>query len=231
MRLDRFICKNTTFSHQTSRKLVVTGQVQVNSLYTTDPRHQVNQFDQVLLNGQLLQGSTPLYWMLYKPAGYLSATEDPVHPTVLELMPAELRTRLHLAGRLDRATTGLMLLTNDGHWSRRVTAPETRIPKTYRVRTATPVAADAESRFRDGIWLQREGVYTSPADIERLGDTECRLTIYEGRHHQIKRMFAAVGNKVTGLHRERIGRVTLDTALDPGESRPLTQDEVQVFMP
>ncbi|MBP0047375.1 pseudouridine synthase [Marinobacterium sp. AK62] len=231
MRLDRFICKHTAFSHKTSRTLVATGQVQVNSLCTTDPRQQINQFDQVLLNGQLLQGSTPLYWMLNKPPGYLSATEDPVHPTVLELMPAELRTQLHLAGRLDRATTGLMLLTNDGRWSRRVTAPETRIPKTYRVRTATPIATEAESRFKEGIWLQREGVYTSPASIERLSDTECRLTIYEGRHHQVKRMFAAVGNEVTALHRERIGRVTLDSALEPGDSRPLTQDEVQAFMP
>ncbi|GAA0790463.1 hypothetical protein GCM10009109_17940 [Marinobacterium sediminicola] len=163
--------------------------------------------------------------MLHKPAGYLSATSDPEHKTVLELLPSTLRPKLHIAGRLDRATTGLLILTNDGLWSRRITAPEEKIPKIYLVTTAEPISPDAEARFQQGIWLAREGVMTSPATIERLSEHCCRLTIFEGRHHQVKRMFAAIGNAVTALHRERMGPITLDEQLRPGEFRLLTDSE------
>lgn len=227
MRLDRFICKHTPHSHQTSRRLVASGQVRVDGCVQTDPRYSVDAFSTVHLNEQLLQQQQAHYLMLHKPAGYLSATRDPDHPTVLELLPEELRPELHIAGRLDRATTGLLLLTNDGLWSRRITAPEKKTPKVYRVTTAEPISPEAETRFDAGIWLAREGVMTSPAQLERLDRHTCRLTIHEGRHHQVKRMFAAVGNEVTALHRESMGVIQLDSELAPGEFRVLTTDERQ----
>jgi 16S rRNA pseudouridine516 synthase len=138
-----------------------------------------------------------------------------------------LRTNLHLAGRLDRATTGLLLLTNDGLWSRRITAPEQKIPKVYRVTTAETINPEAETRFAAGIWLAREGVLTSPARLERISPCEAHLTIYEGRHHQVKRMFAAIGNAVTALHRESMGSIRLDPDLAPGQYRPLTATELK----
>jgi len=225
VRLDRFICKHTEHSHQTSRRLVASGHVMVNGETATDPRRLIDAFSTIQLDGQLLQQQQAHYFMLNKPAGYLSATSDPEHPTVLELLPAPLRPLLHIAGRLDRATTGLLLLTNDGHWSRRVTAPEHKTPKVYHVTTAEPISVEAESCFQAGIWLAREGVMTSPAQLQRLGLRECRLTIYEGRHHQVKRMFAAIGNEVTQLHRESMGEIRLDSTLLPGSCRCLTEAE------
>lgn len=227
MRLDRFICKHTEHSHQTARRLVASGRVQVDGAIATDPRFSVNAFSTIDLDGQTLQKQNAVYLMLNKPAGYLSATTDPVHPTVMELVADALRPQLHIAGRLDRATTGLMLLTNDGHWSRQITAPEHKTPKTYRVTTKEPISTSAEMEFAKGIWLAREAVWTSPAQIERLAETHCRLTIYEGRHHQIKRMFAAIGNEVCALHRESMGIIQLDPNLAPGDSRALTTEEQQ----
>ncbi len=225
MRLDRFICKHTEHSHQTSRRLVASGRVSVDDQVLTDPRHAVSAFSTIRLDGQLLQQQQAHYLMLYKPAGYLSATSDPEHTTVLELLPAALRQELHIAGRLDRATTGLLLLTNDGSWSRQITAPEQKIAKVYRVTTAEPIKPEAEIRFHQGIHLARENVTTSPAQLERLSDCSCRLTIYEGRHHQVKRMFAAIDNEVIALHRESMGLIRLDEQLQPGEFRTLTEAE------
>lgn len=228
MRLDRFICKHTQYSHQQARRLVASGRVLVDGQVTRELRTAVTPFMQITLDDRLLQQRTAHYLMLHKPAGYLSATTDPLHPTVLELLPPELRHELHLAGRLDRATTGLLLLTNDGQWSRRLTDPAQKIPKVYRVTTAEPINPSAEARFAEGILLPREGITTSPARIERINPCEARLTIYEGRHHQVKRMFAAIGNRVTALHREAAGLIQLDRQLPPGGWRPLTPEERQL---
>lgn len=225
MRLDRFICKHSEYGHQEAKRLVACGQVRVNGLVITDLRAEIDRFMCVELKGQRLQQQQAHYLMLHKPAGYLSATSDPRHPTVLELLPPDLRTDLHLAGRLDRATTGLLLLTNDGRWSRRITAPEQKIPKVYQVTTAEPIHADAETCFAAGVWLAREGVFTSPAQLERIGAREARLTIYEGRHHQVKRMFAAIGNAVTALHRISMGSIQLDEQLKAGDFRVLHTSE------
>ena len=225
MRLDRFICKHTEYSHQQARRLVASGRVRVDDQVVRELRAEVTAFMRVMLDDRLLQQRTAHYLMLHKPAGYLSATTDPRHPTVLQLLPPELRSELHLAGRLDRATTGLLLLTNDGHWSRRLTAPEQKIPKVYRVTTAEPIHPDAQTRFMAGIWLAREGITTSPARLEQIGPCEARLTIFEGRHHQVKRMFAAVDNQVVQLHREAMGSIRLDPALAPGQYRCLTETE------
>lgn len=226
MRLDRFIALHTEHSQQTARLLIAAGRVRVDERVVRDGQQRIDRFTTVQLDDIVLQRHTALYLMLHKPAGYLSATCDPVHPTVMELLAEPLRQQLHLAGRLDRSTTGLLILTNDGLWSRRLTEPGRRIPKVYLVGTAEPIAEQAAARFARGIHLAREGVDTSPAQLQLLAPCQARLTIHEGRHHQVKRMFHAVGNRVISLHRESMGAIELDPALRPGQYRALTATEI-----
>lgn len=206
--------------------MIAGGQVSVNGAVTREPCLKVDRFMTVALGTQLLQQQTAHYFMLHKPAGYLSATSDPVHPTVMELLPESLRSVLHIGGRLDRNSSGLLILTNDGQWSRRLTEPGKKIPKTYRVKTARPISPDTRHRFAEGIYFPFEGLTTSPAELELLDECEARLTIYEGRYHQVKRMFHATGNHVTALHRESMGEIRLDKTLEVAARRPLTAAEI-----
>ncbi|WP_148863702.1 pseudouridine synthase [Marinobacter fonticola] len=226
MRLDRFICKRTRHSYKHSRLLVANGHVCVDGKTECNPVYEVGRFTTVAVEGVILQQRTPHYLMLHKPVGYLSATEDRQHRTVLDLVTPDLRPHLHIGGRLDRSSSGLIILTNDGLWSRRLTEPREKMPKTYRVQTLKPIGADTARRFVEGIYLAYENLTTSPAELEHIDTCEARLTIYEGRYHQVKRMFAAVGNQVTALHRERMGDIRLDRALAPGQSRPLSETEI-----
>lgn len=228
MKLSRILSNQNGVSRQQANHTIATGQVQVDGRVCTEAAREVSRFQTVTVRGLVLQRAiTGHYIMLNKPAGYLSATSDPLHPTVMDLLPPELAGELHIAGRLDRATTGLLILTNDGHWSRRLTEPGTGVPKVYRVTTLRPISADTAARFAEGIWFPWEGITTSPAQLEPLDDRSCRLTIYEGRYHQVKRMFHAVGNQVTGLHRERIGAIALPDDLPAGASRALTGPQVE----
>lgn len=226
MKLERFVSKHTEYSHKDARLLVASGRVTVDGQVCRDLKRDISQFQTVYLDTQPLQERQAYYLMLNKPPGFLSATSDPTHPTVMELMAPELRAHLHIGGRLDRASSGLLILTNDGLWSRKLTDPQRKSPKVYRVTTAYPVCPDTPDQFARGIELRPENLITSPAQLELLAPDQVRLTIYEGRYHQIKRMFAAVGNRVVGLHREQMGQIALDHALAPGESRPLTQGEI-----
>jgi 16S rRNA pseudouridine516 synthase len=167
--------------------------------------------------------------MLHKPAGCVCATEDREHRTVLDLLDAQNPTGLHVAGRLDIDATGLVLITDDGEWSHRVTSPRHKFPKTYRVTLETPLSEEAATTLRAGVALRNEPRRCAPAALERLADSAWRLTITEGKYHQVKRMLAAVGNRVLALHRERIGKVALDPDLSPGEYRPLTDEEIAAF--
>ena len=122
-----------------------------------------------------------------------------------------------------------MLIPDEGKWSHRITSPRHECAKTYHVWLADPVSEEAISLFEDGVYLRNETDKTRPAQLEILGECEARLTIHEGKYHQVKRMFAAIGNKVIGLHRERIGALGLDDELAPGEYRELTAEEVAQF--
>jgi 16S rRNA pseudouridine516 synthase len=164
--------------------------------------------------------------MLHKPLGYISATIDNEHPTVLDLLDEPNKKALHIAGRLDIDTTGLVLITDDGPWNHRVTSPRHECEKTYYVTLASDLVADAEAKLQAGILLNSETQLTKPATLERLYSNEVRLTISEGKYHQVKRMFAALDNRVTELHRERIGEIILDESLAEGEYRPLTAAEI-----
>lgn len=228
MKLSRILSNQNGVSRKQANALIAAGRATVNAEVCTDASLDVDRFATVAVDDTIIQqGSPARYLMLNKPAGYLSATEDDVHPTVLDLIAPDLRAGLHIAGRLDRATTGLLILTNDGTWSRELTEPRIRIPKVYQVTTAHPISPETEERFAEGIWFEYEQLTTSPAHIEQMDATNARLTIYEGRYHQVKRMFHAVGNRVISLHRERMGAIALDGKLQPGEYRALNQQETQ----
>jgi 16S rRNA pseudouridine516 synthase len=229
MRLDRFLIRRGLHSGKEIRGLLVDGRVRVGGEITTDGLQEIDRFSRIELNDEVLQAEQALYLMLHKPAGYLSATTDPLHPTVIELIDHPLRGELHLAGRLDRASTGLLLLTNDGRWSKRVTEPLEGIPKVYRVTTRDEIAAETAGIFAAGLYFAYEDVTTRPAILEVLGKHEARLTLHEGRYHQVKRMFHAVGNQVLSLHRESIGCLRLDESLPSGKFRHLQPAEVAFF--
>jgi 16S rRNA pseudouridine516 synthase len=159
----------------------------------------------------------------------LSATEDKEHRTVLDLIDDPDKHSLHIAGRLDRSTSGLLLLTNDGRWSKRLMAPESKVPKVYTVETHDAISPDAVAAFARGFHFHTEDIMTRPVELVLLGERRARLTLHEGRYHQIKRMFHRVGNRVVSLHRERIGDILLPPDLAPGMWRPLTHEEIQSF--
>ena len=136
------------------------------------------------------------------------------------------KDELHIAGRLDFNTTGLMLITNDGSWSRRLTQPQTKLPKVYYVETEQDIGPEYALKFSEGLYFAFEDLTTLPAELALLGPKSARLSIVEGRYHQVKRMFGHFDNKVLRLHRERMGPLVLDSTLKPGEYRPLSDEEI-----
>ncbi|MBA1203444.1 pseudouridine synthase [Pseudomonas capeferrum] len=227
MRLDRFLGNLPRYNRLQVRLLLVERRVRVDGRVVTDPRHEVRVFSHIEVDAEVLQAGRPAcYLMLHKPTGCVSATQDPQHPTVLDLLPPPLREDLHIAGRLDYNTTGLMILTNDGQWSRRLTQPSTKLPKYYLVETEDEIGAHYIEKFRQGFYFAFEDLTTLPAELTLLGPRQARLGIVEGRYHQVKRMFGHFDNKVVGLHRESMGPIRLDPTLAPGEYRLLTEQEV-----
>lgn len=226
MRLDRFISQTMDLTRSQAQRLLRGGEVAINGIVCRKPATAVASCDQVTLAGAVLALSGPRYFMLNKPAGVVSAREDALHPCALNLLHEPRRDVLHLVGRLDRDTTGLLLVTDDGAWSHRLTSPRRFCPKTYRLELAEPLDASAITVLQQGVSLRGEDRPCRPALLEPLTPTCCRLTLTEGRYHQVKRMLAAVGNRVTALHREQVGAIILDATLAPGEYRPLTAAEI-----
>jgi 16S rRNA pseudouridine516 synthase len=227
MRLDSFIRINTEQSHKSVRQLLAKDRIRVNGAITQNRHHPVTDFCHVQVDGITLQNRTAIYLMLHKPAGYLSATQDAHQPTVMELIDKDIQAQLHIGGRLDKDSTGLLLLTNDGNWSRRITDPGLKKPKRYLVETQDAITPEYATAFEQGVYLEPEALTTQPAQLERLEPRKARLTIYEGRYHQVKRIFGAFDNRVVKLHRESMGPIELDPKLRPGEWRPLTATEIE----
>ncbi|MFW0754507.1 pseudouridine synthase [Pseudomonas sp. H11T01] len=228
MRVDRFLSNLPRFNRKQVRLLLVERRIKVDGQIVSDPHFDVREFSRVECDGEVLQaGKPPRYFMLHKPPGCVSATSDPEHPTVLDLIDELDKHELHIAGRLDFNTTGLMLITNDGSWSRRLTQPQTKLPKIYYVETEQDIAPEYAQTFAQGLYFAFEDLTTQPAELLVLGPKSARLSIVEGRYHQVKRMFGHFNNKVLRLHRERMGPLVLDDALAPGEYRPLTAEEIQ----
>ena len=225
MRLDQFIATSTELSRKDAKRAISRGEVTVNEQICKGANTRLAGHERVALSGTLLTLPGERYLMMNKPAGVVSATTDSDHPTALDLLPSDITRNLHIAGRLDADTTGLLLLTTDGKWSHRVTSPRTDCPKTYRVTLSEPLTDAAAQQLERGVELHNDPKPTRPAGVKVLEERIFELTISEGRYHQVKRMLAAVGNHVDALHRLRIGKVELDTALGPGEYRELTPEE------
>ena len=225
MRLDRYVSHSAGITRRDARALIRAGRVAVDGRRVTDVACQVDADSSVESDGVGLSLPRPLYLMMNKPCGVVSATRDRAQATVLSLLPAELATRVHPVGRLDKETSGLLLLTDDGAWTHRVTSPRRRCPKTYVAHLAQPLAEDAEQRLARGLLLRQEERPTRPAVLQRRGPHTVSITITEGRYHQVRRMFAALGNRVLALHRERIGGLALDGQLQPGQWRALSSAE------
>ncbi|MBM7456842.1 16S rRNA pseudouridine516 synthase [Oceanisphaera litoralis] len=227
MRLDKFICKSTELSRPDARGVIHAGEIFVNGEVITDAATQVHENNRITLAGQPLIARPSRYLMMHKPPGTLCSNLDGAYPSLFRWLDIDRAEDLHIVGRLDADTTGLVLLTDDGRWSFNIIRPQQQCEKTYRVGLRDPLADDVAERFARGLLLQGETAPTLPARLEPVGPREVLLTITEGRFHQVKRMFSAVGNRVIGLHREQIGKVRLD--VPSGQWRHLTTDEVDCF--
>lgn len=227
MRLDKFISQQLEISRAIAAREIRAKRVTVDGEIVRDTAFKLLPEHQIAFDGNLLvQQIGPRYFMLNKPQGYVCSTDDPDHPTVLYFLEEPTAWKLHAAGRLDIDTTGLVLMTDDGQWSHRITSPRHHCEKTYLVTLESPLNGSEAAQFSAGIQLHNEKELTRPAQLEVLSEQQVRLTISEGRYHQVKRMFAAVGNHVVALHRERIGEIILDDDLQPGEYRPLSDAEI-----
>ncbi len=229
MRLDRWVQGYGAYGRSSARRLIASGCVMVGGVVVRDGLADVGEFDEVRIDGDVVQSREAYYLMLNKPAGCVSATVDSEHETVMDLLDVPYAGELHIAGRLDKESTGLLLLTNDGRWSRLITEPAEAIPKRYLVTTEGDIGLEDVESFREGFYFAYEDVTTLPAELEILTSRCARVVIYEGKYHQIKRMFHAVGNRVTSLHREMVGGIRLDDGLGEGGYRVLTEAEVDFW--
>lgn len=229
MRLDFYLSHVTKLARKASKIAASKGRVTVNGEVIKKANHPVEETDVIYLDDTRLAWPSEGYYVMNKPAGYVCATEDAEHPIVVDLLDSHLGQPLKVVGRLDKDTTGLLFLTTDGQWLHRITTPKSLCQKRYRMTLAEPIDDAALAQLEEGVMLNGEAAPTLPAKAERISDMEIFLTIQEGKYHQVKRMLAAVGNKVERLHRDQIGPLVLDDSLQPGEFRELTADEVAYF--
>ena len=231
IRIDRFLSSQLKISRAEAKKLLREGGVTVNGAVVTRPESQLDaDADEVCAAGKSLRYKKHLYIMMNKPAGVISASRDPNAETVIDLLPEELRRPgLFPAGRLDKDTTGFVLITDDGQFAHDILAPRRHVPKNYTVWTRRRLTADEEARFRGGMAVGdtvfREAELSLTGIEEETGRYVYSVTIREGRYHQIRIMFAALGAPVVSLRRNRIGGLTLDPSLAPGQARELTAEE------
>lgn len=227
MRLDKFICKCTEYSLVDAKGLIENSCVVINGLIAINTSQQVHKNNIVMLDGKVLIPRNPRYFLLNKPVDMICSNVDEKYPSVLNLLDVERKSELHIAGRLDVDTSGLVLITDDGHWSFKLTSPKSKCEKVYKAVLSRPIQMDVKHRFREGILLQGESKLTLPAQLQIVDAYNVLLTITEGRFHQVKRMFAATGNKVKSLHRQQIGNLELDVEM--GHWRKLTQSEIEAI--
>jgi len=225
-RLDRFISSHAGVNRRAVRALLASGRVGVNGRAAREINQVVDQFSHITLDGQVLQNHAAIYLMLNKPRGVVSATRDEKHRTVIDLLEANTGNDLHIAGRLDFNSTGLLLLTNDGRWSRKLASAQHPVEKVYRVTVEHALSEHCIEAFAQGMYFPYENITTRPVMLTILSDYSAELRLTEGRYHQIKRMFGRFNNKVLTLHRVAIGNVSLDPALTAGQYRPLMPAEV-----
>ena len=224
-RLDKFLCDLNIGTRSQVKTFIQKGLVTVNGEIIKKPECKVSDTDTVFYQGQALSGEQYAYYMLHKPAGIISATEDKFQTTVLEYFKEEPCKNLYPVGRLDKDTEGLLLITNDGELGHRLLSPRHHIPKTYYVELEHSVTESEIALLETGVDIGEKNV-TLPAKIEIIDEKTLYITITEGKFHQIKRMFEAVDNKVIYLKRISMGNLALDDALPKGHYRRLTIEEI-----
>ncbi len=230
MRLDKLLAHLNCGSRKEVQAMIRAGRVCVDGAAETDPAAKVDP-DAVLiaLDGQVQRYRAQRYYMLNKPAGVITASRDERHSTVLDLFPEEERRGLFAVGRLDKDTEGLLIVTDDGALSHALMSPARHVAKVYEAVIEGELARDAAERFRQGLTL-RDGTVCLPARLDILpgdGETRVRVTLREGKYHQVKRMVAAVGATVVRLRRVKLGGLVLDPALPAGAFRELTEQELE----
>lgn len=227
-RLDKMVCELFGLTRKQAKKEISAGNIQVNGKVAKDSACHCVPADVILWGETVGKYQKYYYIMMNKPMGVISATKDRNVKTAVDLLPEDMKRKdLFVAGRLDKNTTGFLLLTNDGDFAHNILSPKNHIPKTYLAKLENEVLAKDVALFAGGIEL-KEGV-CKPAVLEPLPDRCARITIVEGKFHQIKRMFHAVGNEVLELHRCKMGGLELDESLQPGESRYITEEELQIL--
>lgn len=228
MRLDKFLAHHLGISRTLVTKALRSKMVRVDDVVVKSGSLQLSLQNVVKYQGQLIEPVTEKrYFMLNKPRGYVCANEDDDNPTILYFIDEPMSDKLHAAGRLDKDTSGLVLITDDGQWSHRITSPKYHCDKIYFVTVSEPLTETLIDSFSKGIQLHNEKALTKPAKLELIDHLHAKVTLSEGRYHQVKRMFAALGHHVEALHREAIGPIALDIA--EGEYRPLTPAEIAHF--
>lgn len=226
MRLDKYISNATDLSRTEAKRLIKSGDVSIDEKAATSGSQKVSTDHSVTINGSPITLLVDRYFMMNKPAGVVSATKDNTNPTAIDLIYEHRNQKLQIAGRLDIDTTGLLLITDDGQWNHIVTSPRTDCKKIYLVELENPVGEDYQRKLEAGIALEGEKRRCLPATMEVIDDHHIRLTISEGKYHQVKRMMTSLGNEVVNLHRLKIGGIELDPELEPGDYRPLTDEEI-----
>lgn len=228
MRLDKFLCENGCGTRSHVKQIVKQGRVSVNGSVCKKAEVKIDENqDTVSVDGHILVYSQFVYYMFHKPAGCVSAVKDSHDKTVLDYIKEEDRKAgLFPAGRLDKDTEGLLLLTNDGGLAHNLLSPKKHVPKTYYVMLEKTVTDEDIKKLEEGVAIGEKN-NTLPATVQKEGEKEVFLTISEGKFHQIKRMFHAVGNEVVYLKRMSMGTLTLDTNLKKGEYRALTGEEIE----
>ena len=222
-RLDRFISESCQINRKKVRLLLAQKRVSVDGVIATDIAQAIDKFSIIKFDDQVIQDNRALYIMLHKPAGVVCATKDDKHKTVIDLISLNLteaeKVSLHIVGRLDLNTSGLVLLTNDSRWSEQLTSPTSKVSKHYLVTLKNPLHHDYVNAFDKGMYFAYEDITIKPVKLNILSQYCAEVILTEGRYHQIKRMFGRFDNPVIGLHRTSIGSYILDKNLSVGESK------------
>ena len=227
MRIDKYLAEMGQGTRSEIKKLIRSGRVMVDGETVKKPELKIDETTQkVSLDGKQIGYAKKEYYMLHKPAGVISATKDDRDKTVLDLITDKKRNDLFPVGRLDKDTTGLLLLTNDGALAHDLLSPKKHVDKTYRVRPEKPLSAEDIHRLESGLEIGDDKP-SAPAKAVLTEDGDLLLTIHEGRFHQVKRMLQAIGNQVLTLERIRFGSLSLDPALSRGDYRALTEEEIK----
>lgn len=226
MRLDKFLSQTAGLTRSEAKQALRKNTVTVNGSIVTDGAQKIAEDTDCIMLGQTVLSYVRFrYYLLNKPAGYVTATEDRREATVLELLHGVDTRRLFPVGRLDKDTEGLLLLTDDGALSHQLLSPRKHVDKTYLVRLSVPITPEAQRLLEEGVDIG-DDTLTLPAKVQMLSEQELLLTIHEGRYHQIKRMVAAVGSEVCYLKRLSMGTLSLPKELACGSFRELTEDEI-----